>query len=191
MIEIGINPNTKVASVAIILRGYFGLGKDGIKLVDQDTVFEGGTVAKAGEVPTEAFSVLKPQIQITDKKQMDRPWLFKVGQSGNPNGRPRGTTKTPLADLMKDVAESKHYTIKGTGEKIVAYDLMAEAIIDKAVKGDMKAIEFFTERTEGKVTQGVKHSGAIAQGNLSEESIKRLESIFPDLEGTLTRDEPK
>lgn len=27
----------------------------------------------------------------TENKQNDKPWLFKKGQSGNPNGRPKGT----------------------------------------------------------------------------------------------------
>jgi len=27
----------------------------------------------------------------TDKKQNDKPWLWKKGQSGNPNGKPKGT----------------------------------------------------------------------------------------------------
>lgn len=29
--------------------------------------------------------------ETTDKKQIDKPWLFKPGQSGNPKGRPLGS----------------------------------------------------------------------------------------------------
>ena len=30
------------------------------------------------------------ETELTDKKQTDKPWLFKPGQSGNPEGRPKG-----------------------------------------------------------------------------------------------------
>lgn len=182
MIEIGINPNTKIPSVAIRLNGYFGLGRDGIKLVDSDTVFPCTNIKLAGMLPITAFDTLQTEeIETAEKQQrvIGRP--FPTGVSGNPKGRPKGTTKTPLADLLKEVAGTKHYKIKDTGEMVVAYDVIAETIVDKAVKGDMKAIEFFTERTEGKVTQGVKLSGALSHGTIPDKDLEKLKEIFPDV----------
>lgn len=183
MIEIGINPNTKQASVAIVLHGYFGLGKDGIKLVDQDTVFEGRTVKKAGELPISVFDTLQEKIQITNDKQIKRPVgnpNWRTGVSANPNGRPKGTTKTPLADLMKEVAQNKHYKIKETGETVVAYDLIAEMVVDEIIhKKNHKYLETFLDRTEGKVTQGVKLSGGLSHGKPDDEEMERLLALFP------------
>ena len=186
MIEIGINPNTKIPSVAIRLNGYFGLGRDGIKLVDTDTVFQANTIRLAGVLPITAFDTLQSEkennVEISSNGYTD-PKTGKFAQGNLGGGRPKGSknkSKTYLADRMKEVAETKHYKIKDTGEMVVAYDIMAETIVDKAVKGDMKAIEFFTERTEGKVTQGVKLSGALSHGTISDAELARLKEIFPD-----------
>lgn len=186
MIEIGINPNTKQASVAITMHGYFGLNRDGIKLVDQDTVFEARTVAKAGEIPSNAFDTCQKPQQNTGEilENKTKAGQFKSGNEwrGNDKGRPLGSknkTKTPLADLLKVVAEQKHYTIKDTGEKVVAYDLIAEMVIDEIItRKSHKMLETFLDRTEGKVTQGVKLSGAVAQGNLPEETLQKLDKLF-------------
>jgi predicted ThiF/HesA family dinucleotide-utilizing enzyme len=182
MIQILVNPNTKIPSVAILLRGYFGLGKDGVKLVDSDMVFEPKDTKVAGLLPITAFDTVKVRENITSEKQVKRGnpnW--KVGVSANPNGRPKGTTKTPLADLLKEVAENKHYKIKDTGEYVRAYDIIAEKVVDRIVeKGDLKALEIFLERTEGKVTQGIKLSGALAHGSASDEEMNRLRLLFPN-----------
>lgn len=185
MIEIGINPNTNIPSVAIRLNGYFGLGRDGIKLVDSDTVFQSGSIKLAGVLPITAFDMLQTSETKhgENAEQRDSKGKFMPGNQvaiGNKGGRPP-KSKTYLADLMKEVASSKHYKIKDTGEMVVAYDVIAETIVDKAVKGDMKAIEFFTERTEGKVTQGVKLSGALNHGTIPDKDIDKLKEIFPDI----------
>ncbi len=181
MIDIAINPNTKVPSVAIRMTGYFGVAQDGIKLVDSENVFPAHTVTKIAELPSDALDTFQLQTEITDEKQIkDRPWLFKSGISGNPKGRPKGTSKTPLADFMREVAEQKHYEIKGTGKRIRAYELMAEIVVDEIVqKKNHKMLETFLDRTEGKVTQGVRMSGAIATAS-TEDSLKRIREIFPD-----------
>ena len=54
-IEIAVNPNTKVPSVATVLRGYFGLGEFGIKLVDSETVFRESDVKVVAQIPNTAF----------------------------------------------------------------------------------------------------------------------------------------
>lgn len=179
MIEIGINPNTKQASVAIVLHGYFGLGRDGIKLVDQDTVFEQDRVELAGELPTGIFDTLQKRTDITAEKQhkvIGRP--FVKGQSGNPKGRPVGSGAI-VTDDLKELLEFKHYE-KKDGTRVVARSLMAESMLDRAIlQGNTKLIEIILDRVEGKVTQGVKLSGGLYHGKPDDEEMERLLALFP------------
>lgn len=182
MTEIGINPNTRQATVVTIRPGYFGLNRDGVQFMDQPVVFKYTEVEIIACVPTKEIERLQDNLQKTDTKQLLKPWLFKPGKSGNPYGRPKGkTSKTPLTDLMKEVAFSKHYEVKGSDEKVLAIEIMAEQIIDQAVKGDKKSLDTFLERIEGKVTQGIRLSGGLSHGTPTDDEMAKLREIFPDV----------
>lgn len=53
----------------------------------------------------------------TEAKQIDKPWLFKPGQSGNPEGRPKGSVsimteiKRYLKENPEKLEELMHYYI--------------------------------------------------------------------------------
>lgn len=68
---------------------------------------------------------------------------WKPGQSGNPGGRARG--RTIAAELREVLAEDDPKKRKTVLRKL------AEAIIKRALKGDVYAAQFVAERTEGKV----------------------------------------
>lgn len=184
MIEIGQNPNTKQCSVAILMHGYFGLGRDGIKLVDSDKVFPIESVIKVAEIPSNAFDMLQKAPsklgENMEDNQRDNRGRFIQGHRvsvGNKGGRP---SKTPITDRVKEVLDNKFYERKD-GKHMRAIDLYAESLVDRAIlQGNGKAIDTVYERIEGKVTQSVKLSGAVAQGNLSEEALERMAKIFPD-----------
>ncbi len=180
-IDIAINPNTKIPSVAIRMTGYFGLDQDGLKLVDSDVVFKESTTPVVARIPSGAFETIQLMAPnnggITGKDPKNGRFVLGNNLA---TGRPKGSrnkNSQPLIELMKEVADNKHYEIKGTGEKVVGIKLIAEKVVDKAVQGELKYIEFFADRTEGKPKQTI----AFATGDTQDdESINRLKELFPN-----------
>lgn len=179
MLEIGINPNTQIPSIAIKMTGYFGIGNNGVKLVDSDIIFNEKAVKIMKRVPVNAFDTLQVT-KINHGVYVERDEKGRVGAGnklavGNKGGRP---SKTPITDRIKMILESKHYQ-KKDGTYVRADDLLAEAIVDQAVlRGNTKAIDLIMERVEGRVTQGVKMSGAIATVGINENDLMRLKKLF-------------
>ncbi|MGE4303223.1 MAG: DUF5681 domain-containing protein [Novosphingobium sp.] len=63
---------------------------------------------------------------------------FKKGQSGNPNGKPKG--KKSLATLVQEAAQMPCETLeKGKKKKTTLIDITIKQIAAKAAKGDHKA----------------------------------------------------
>lgn len=83
--------------------------------------------------------------EITARKTIGRP--FRPGISGNPGGRPRRR----LVDLALDEQLAADNYAKAVA--------IAKALIDRAISGDVQAAKLIAERTEGKPTQKVEHSG--------------------------------
>lgn len=72
---------------------------------------------------------------------------FQPGQSGNPGGRPK---KRLIDDLLEELLEQNDSEVAKT---------IAAALIKKARKGDVKAIQLAAERTQGKAKQAVEVGG--------------------------------
>lgn len=79
---------------------------------------------------------------------------FREGQSGNPNGRPKGVpnTSTRLERFLSAVKRGKNPTT-GEEEEFTVAELMDLQQIAKALKGDTAAWEKIIDRLEGKATQ--------------------------------------
>ena len=79
------------------------------------------------------------------------------GQSGNPKGRPKGIVS--ITDTLRKVIEKKMETIdpvtKNKDRKKIK-EIIALALVGKALKGDVRAIQEMRDRLEGKVTQKVE-----------------------------------
>ncbi len=74
---------------------------------------------------------------------------WKVGQSGNPNGRPRGKSlKTRLLELME--VQINYTDLDGKPAKMKVEDALGTALVAKALTtGDIKAIEMIKNEIEG------------------------------------------
>jgi hypothetical protein len=67
---------------------------------------------------------------------------FVKGKSGNPNGRPRKTQT--LADILESLGSAT-----GAGD-ISRKEKLMEIVYKMAESGDLAAIKFIAERTDGK-----------------------------------------
>lgn len=70
---------------------------------------------------------------------------FKPGVSGNPKGRPRHTVLA-AAEVIENILNAKaEYTERGIVKKAARWELSVTALVNRAVKGDMKAAEMLLD----------------------------------------------
>lgn len=79
---------------------------------------------------------------------------FEKGKSGNPNGRPKGVpnSKTRLLRIL-ELSQKKRNPVTGNDEEFTIAEQMDLQLINKALKGDLKAYEILFDRLEGKPKQ--------------------------------------
>jgi hypothetical protein len=81
---------------------------------------------------------------------------FKPGQSGNPKGKPKGTIS--ITTVLRKLIEKRmqiNDPISKLPKNLKIKEIMALALIKKAVAGDVHALEVAMERLEGKPVQPV------------------------------------
>lgn len=68
-----------------------------------------------------------------------REYQFKKGQSGNPRGRPKGSKN--INTLVEEELDRKvELTLHGRRVKLSKRQIMVRQLVDRALKGDHKAI---------------------------------------------------
>ena len=100
---------------------------------------------------------------------------FKKGESGNPNGRPKGVPNA--ATRMKRFLELEingKNPITKEDEQFTVAELMDLKIIAKAMNGDLSAWEKINDRLEGKAKQTTEHTGELTQ-NINLDSLSLSE----------------
>jgi hypothetical protein len=77
---------------------------------------------------------------------------FKEGESGNPNGRPKGTKN--LSTILKAMLEEDvEVVIDGKKERRQFQEVIIRKLLKKANDGDIRAINEIFDRVEGKAKQ--------------------------------------
>ncbi len=103
---------------------------------------------------------------------------FQPGQSGNPGGRPKNQSLTAvLRELLEQIPKGDTAKLK---ERIV------KALLDKALRGDTRALDIIFDRSDGKVTLpigGDKENPIYTITVSSEGGKKDIERVFKG-EGT-------
>lgn len=79
---------------------------------------------------------------------------FKKGESGNPNGRPKGArNRSTLAKEWLEVAQKVKNPITGENQTLEQQDIMTLALIKKARSGDVSAYKELMDSAYGKALQ--------------------------------------
>jgi len=89
---------------------------------------------------------------------------FKKGQTGNPNGRPKGSRSltTILREYMDKELEINDPITKKLVNKRIG-DIVNLKLIANAIKGDQQAIKMVFERLDGMPTQKVDVSAVVTE----------------------------
>jgi len=84
---------------------------------------------------------------------------FKKGQSGNPNGRPKGTrNRSTIVREWLEVQQSVKNPITGETQLLEQQDIMTLALIKKAREGDVNAYRELMDSAHGKQTNQIEGS---------------------------------
>jgi hypothetical protein len=90
-------------------------------------------------------------------KPEDNPKPFKKGQSGNPNGRPKGRrNRATVVRQWLEVAQQSKNPITGETEMLEQQDLIVLAQIKAAREGSTQAFNALMDSADGKVAQRVE-----------------------------------
>lgn len=107
---------------------------------------------------------------------------FEKGESGNPNGRPKGaqTSSVRLRRLL-EIEQKKPNPVTKKEEKFTTLELMDAAVIAKALKGDILAYREILDRFEGKVPNKNEHSGSLDLTGANEATDAKMAAILKAL----------
>jgi hypothetical protein len=90
---------------------------------------------------------------------------FKPGQSGNPNGRPKGTKNN--ATMLREILDRKvEVRIGGILRKVTLREAILMRFAEAALKGDTKAAGFLLQRYDMEETVNEHSTGVATQDEL-------------------------
>ena len=101
---------------------------------------------------------------------------FKKGESGNPNGRPKGAkNRSTIARQWLEVNQNLKNPLTGENETMSQEDLMTLALIKKARDGDVSAYKALMDSGYGAPVQQIEQTNTeIDLSNLTTDELKDL-----------------
>src|SRR5271154_3735305 len=106
--------------------------------------------------------------------QEGKPHRWKKGQSGNPSGRPKSKT---LSDAYKNKLEE---LVPNDPERRTWAELIAEAQVRDAVRGNVQAAREIADRTEGKARQAIEFEDKTMTQAFERMTTEELEAYARD-----------
>jgi hypothetical protein len=86
---------------------------------------------------------------------------WKPGESGNPNGRPKGSrNRSTIVREWLDAKDKVKNPITGEVEEMTVEDMLTLAVIVKARKGDVSAYKALLDSAYGQAKQEVESTGS-------------------------------
>ncbi len=117
--------------------------------------------------------IIKQQIQNKYRMTVQDLIPYKPGETGNPNGRPKGSRNR--STIVREWLECLKATDGQAGDK---GDELARALIRKAEKGDVAAIKEAFDSAYGKIPDKVVHaetsSEELMQEDITQELLKHV-----------------
>ena len=104
---------------------------------------------------------------------------FKKGESGNPNGRPKGRkNRSTIARHWLEINQKLKNPLTGDSETMSQEDLMTLALIKKAREGDVTAYKALMDSGYGAPLQQIEQQQTSI--DLSELSTEEIRDILKD-----------
>ena len=83
---------------------------------------------------------------------------FKPGESGNPNGRPKGSAENSITGIIRaNSGDQVTFKLKGEEHTMSKAEAMDFILTSKAIAGNLKAMEIYMDRHDGKSVQPQEH----------------------------------
>ena len=82
------------------------------------------------------------------------PW--KPGEVPNPRGRPKGVGADALLKQLAQSVKRTTHPITGKRVNMTIEEGIGWQLVNKALRGDLRAIELYLERTQGKALQKIE-----------------------------------
>jgi len=102
---------------------------------------------------------------------------FKKGESGNPNGRPKGKrSRSTIVKEWLEVSQKVKNPISGITEELEQQDIMTLALIKKAREGDVQAYRELMDSSYGKIESKIEYSGEM-QAHINNFNIKDIYKV--------------
>jgi len=104
---------------------------------------------------------------------------YKKGQSGNPNGRPKGSkNRSTIARYWLDANQNWKNPITGEEEKMSQEDAITLALIKKAREGDVNSYKALMDSGYGSPLQQIEQNQTSI--DLSDFTTKEIREILDD-----------